>query len=251
MKHISSILLAGATLLALPAHAAELRGSPASMVQQNQVARTEGYTFVRSASQVKEFVQKERLVPVKGNSDYQVSPGVSFPYARPAVVLLLERLSAQYREACGERLVVTSLMRPTSQQPANAHQLSVHPTGMAVDLRISQRAACREWLEGALLSLEGKKVLDVTRERNPPHYHVAVFPEAYTAYVERQRAAEAERNEAPVAVKAAPTQPVSVAANPQPAAEQPDEKPSTKGPLLAAVLLAGAMVIRSRRRGEN
>ena len=106
MKKIPLIFFAGATLSALPAYAAagvELRGSPASMVHQNQIAKTEGYTFVRSGSQVEEFVEKDRLVRVKGNSDYQVSPGVSYPYARPAVVLFLERLSAQYRDACGER----------------------------------------------------------------------------------------------------------------------------------------------------
>ena len=31
---------------------------------------------------------------------------VSFPYARPELDLFLRRLSAQYRAACGERLVV-------------------------------------------------------------------------------------------------------------------------------------------------
>jgi hypothetical protein len=249
MKLVSSILLAGATLVALPAHAAELRGSPASMVQQNQVARAEGYTFVKTPSQVEKMVDKKHLVKVKGNADYQVLPSVSYPYARPAVVLLLERLSAQYREACGERLVVTSLTRPSSQQPSNAHQLSVHPTGMAVDLRISQRAACRQWLESTLLSLEAKEVLDVTRERNPPHYHIAVFPEAYTAYVARQRNAETEREETRLVAKAEAKSP-AVSSIPQPATEQPEEeRGGTKGPLLAAVLLAGAMVTRSRRRG--
>jgi hypothetical protein len=34
-----------------------------------------------------------------------------------------------------------------------------------------------------LLSLEDKVVLDVTRERNPAHYHVAVFPRQYERYV--------------------------------------------------------------------
>ncbi len=249
MKSIPSILLAGAALFALPAYAAELRGSPASMVQQNQVARAEGYTFVRSLSQVEKMVDEKYLVEVKGNADYQVLPAVSYPYARPSVALFLERLSVRYRAACGERLVVTSLTRPTSQQPANAHELSVHPTGMAVDLRISQRAACRQWLESTLLSLEEKKLLDVTRERKPPHYHVAVFPEAYTAYVEQQRATEKEREEAAVAVKAAPTKPAPVAPGPQPAAEQPEDERGARGSLLAAVLLAGAMVTRVRRRG--
>ena len=37
---------------------------------------------------------------------------VSFPFARPEVELFVQRLSGQYRRACGEQLVVTSLTRP-------------------------------------------------------------------------------------------------------------------------------------------
>ena len=46
-------------------------------------------------------------------------------------------------------------------------------------------AKARAWLESALLQLENRGVLDVTRERNPPHYHVAVYPAAYRAWVEK------------------------------------------------------------------
>src|SRR6185295_8964622 len=114
--------------------------------------------------------------------DYIVND-VSFPYARPAVKLFVQRLAAQYREATGQRLVITSLTRPINQQPENASALSVHPAGMAVDLRIPASAKHRRWLERTLLSLEDKAVLDVTRERHPAHYHVAVFPEQYENYV--------------------------------------------------------------------
>ena len=71
--------------------------------------------------------------------------------------------------------------------------MSVHPAGMAVDLRVSQSAESREWLEGMLLGLEKRGVLDVTREDSPPHYHVAIFPDAYAAYATEQMAAGAER----------------------------------------------------------
>jgi hypothetical protein len=53
---------------------------------------------------------------------------------------------------------------------------------MAVDLRIPASADARRWLETELLDLEQADVLDVTRERRPPHYHVAVFPEAFAAF---------------------------------------------------------------------
>src|SRR5690606_6429895 len=75
--------------------------------------------------------------------------------------------------------------RPLSNQPPNASDRSVHPTGMAVDLRVPNNARCRQWLESTLLSLEGSDVIEATRERNPPHYHVAVYPRPYTQYVAR------------------------------------------------------------------
>jgi hypothetical protein len=128
----------------------------------------------------------------------------------PEVKLFLERLGKQYREANGSPLVVTSLVRPSSEQPRNAHELSVHPAGMAVDFRVPSNAKARAWLESALLQLENRGVLDVTRERFPPHYHVAVFPVAYAAYVERI-SPSAERAESPVStpVSAAPVSAVA------------------------------------------
>lgn len=164
------------------ASAIGLRGSPASMRKQYRVAQNNNFTFLRNSKQVREFVQKERLEFLAGNEDY-VMGNVSFPYARDAVKLFVERLAAQYREATGDRLVITSLTRPLSLQPRNASQLSVHPAGMAVDFRIPTNIAHRHWLERTLLSLEDKNLLDVTRERNPAHYHVAVFPREYTRYV--------------------------------------------------------------------
>lgn len=174
----------GIVLLSLsaPASAQTLRGSRATMQTQNSVARQHDYSFLRTSSQVKKFVNLGLLVQLPGNADYELAR-VSFPYARPAIRTFVERLSAQYRSACGERLVVTSLTRPEARQPRNASDLSVHPAGMAVDLRVSKRAACRKWLESTLLSLEARGVVDATRERYPAHYHVAVFPEPYTQYV--------------------------------------------------------------------
>lgn len=184
--------LALTTLLALvpaTAVAAEgsLRGSPASMSRQHDVARDEELTFYRTPKAVLQEVEAGTLTPLEGNENYRIA-NVSFAYAVPEVRMFVERLSEQYRAACDEQLVVTSLTRPKSQQPRNAHVLSVHPAGMAVDLRISQQAQCRAWLENTLLSLESQQLLDVTRERYPPHYHVAVFPTPYREYVTRLEA---------------------------------------------------------------
>jgi hypothetical protein len=247
-----TVLLAAA---AVPAAAddATLRGSPGSMVRQHRVAEENDYSFLRTAGQVRDFVDKGVLVKVEGDANYSVAGGVSFPYARPAVGTFLERLGAQYREGCGEKLVVTSLTRPLANQPGNAHQLSVHPAGMAVDFRISRNAECRAWLESALLGLERRGVLDVTRERNPPHYHVAVFTDEYAAYLAKQRAdsvaaaARPAKSAAPVE-KAAPA--AAAAATSMRAAEQPaPERDSGPHPaLFGLVLAAGSLAITLRQR---
>ena len=171
-------------LAAAPAAASDgsLRGSPSSMERQHQVAVAEDYTFLRTPGQVQEYVREGRLVEIVANENFELAR-VSFPYGRPELGVFIERIAMQYRRACGERLVVTSLTRPLALQPRNAHALSVHPAGMAVDFRISQNADCRSWMEETLLSLERGGVLDITRERNPPHYHVALFPEPYMARV--------------------------------------------------------------------
>lgn len=172
-------------LSAFAPHAAaqSLQGSPRSLDIQNQMARLHGYTYLADAGQLKRFVEGGYLVRVRGNHDFRVHRHVSFPYAREAVRTFLHRLGAQYRGACGRQLVVTSLTRPHTHQPSNASSESVHPTGMAVDLRLSRSSRCRAWLERVLLSLERQGVLEATREKWPPHYHVVVFPDHYEKYV--------------------------------------------------------------------
>jgi hypothetical protein len=170
-----------------------LRGSPESMVRQHSVAKQEGHVFARTPAEIRALEESGALVRLDGDENYEVADFVRDRLALPEMRVFIERLAAQYRAATGEKLVVTSLIRPANRQPGNAHSLSVHPTGMAVDLRVSQRAASRQWLESTLLSLERQGLLDVTRESRPPHYHVALFPTPYLAHVERLQAAEAER----------------------------------------------------------
>ena len=176
------VALALGLVLETSAAAQSLRGSRASLVRQRHWAIAHSFTFLRTPTDVRDFVRKGLLEPLRGNGDYETH-AVSFPYARPEVRMFVERLAAQYRSACREKLVVTSATRPVTRQPRNASRLSTHPAGMAVDLRRSRRSSCRSWLESVLLQLEGRGVLEATRERYPPHYHVAVFPRPYARYV--------------------------------------------------------------------
>jgi LysM repeat protein len=180
------VILVGSLLLATASgvSAQTLKGSRIAMQRQHEVARAEDLTFLRDGAHVRQFVSRGLLVPVSANGDYELI-GVSFPYARPALKTFITRLARQYRQACGERLVLTSLTRPLSEQPRNASDLSVHPAGMAADLRVSRKRSCERWLGRTLLSLESRGLLEATRERRPPHFHVALFPEAYLRYVNR------------------------------------------------------------------
>src|SRR3954454_845243 len=181
---LSLLALSTCATCAAPLLAQSLLGSHESLLRQNQEAREHDFTYLRTSADVRDFAQQGLLVRLSGNANYELaSDEVSFPYARPEVKTFIERLSNQYRDACGERLVVTSLTRPITRQPPNASAISVHPTGMAIDLRRSDSSGCRQWLETVLLDLEGKGVLEATREQYPPHYHVAVFPNPYLQYV--------------------------------------------------------------------
>jgi hypothetical protein len=227
-------------LAAAPARAdvpVTLRGSPGSMARQHAVARDAGLTFAETPAQIRALTEAGALVRLEGNADYGLHPGVAMPVARPEMRTFVERLAAGYRAATGEQLIVTSLTRPATRQPGNAHALSVHPTGIALDLRVSQRPESRKWLEEALLEMERQGLLDVTRERRPPHYHVALFPGPYLAHEARLAAREA--------ADGGEAQPAAVGA------EAPPASPGGRRvswPLLAAAAaaLAAAVVLRFR-----
>lgn len=165
---LASLLCAGLV------QAQTLSGSPASIERQYRAALSYGYTFVNSARSVTEYVNTSQLTRVSPGK-HLVLHNVSYPYAVPETAQFLGRLGQQYHASCGEKLTVTSLLRPRDRQPSNSVAHSVHPAGMAIDLRIPSSHKCRAWLENTLLSLEKQHVVDVTRERRPPHYHVAVF----------------------------------------------------------------------------
>jgi hypothetical protein len=159
-----------------------LRGSRASIDRMYRHARSERLSFFQTPASVRRAVDKRQLVRLEADSTYDLHE-VRYPYVRPATRTFVRRLAAQYMAACGERLVVTSAVRPATRQPANSTTRSVHPTGMAVDFRKPQDGKCLRWLRATLLDLEGDGLLEATEEHSPAHFHVAVFPTEYARYV--------------------------------------------------------------------
>jgi hypothetical protein len=172
-------LLAAGAVLALALGTGELgaqslRGSASSVNEMHRTARNRGLAFLRTSTAVRRAVQSGKLVRLSSTKHYSVKR-MSHPYVQAATKTFVQRLGAQYYAACGERLVVTSAVRPLNRQPRNGSPKSVHPTGMAVDLRKPASRACLSWLRARLLELEGSGSIEATEEFRPPHFHVAVY----------------------------------------------------------------------------
>jgi hypothetical protein len=196
MKSQLSVLLLAAVVLVPCLEAQTLRGSRASVERIHRQALMHDLHFYETSDGIRRAHQRGRFVRLTGNADY-VLANVSHPYVLPETQTFVTRLAAQYRAACGEKLVVTSAVRPKSLRLVNGSDRSVHPTGMAVDLRRPTNARCLNWLRSTLLAVESRGVIEAVEERRPPHFHVAVFPVPYTRYVAGRggspRVAAAER----------------------------------------------------------
>lgn len=200
-------LLAALLLLAtapVTLAAQSLRGSPASVDRIHRQALAHGLHFYETGAGIHRAVERGRFVRLAGNADYRVH-NVSYPFVLPETHTFVTRLAAQYRAACGEQLVVTSALRPKSMRLSNSVDKSVHPTGMAVDLRRPTNPRCLGWLRTTLLAIEAGGAIEAVEERRPPHFHVAVFPRPYSGHLARVGG----RVNAPAVAQAAPSRPAA------------------------------------------
>lgn len=182
MKTIIPLGLLVLWAIGQPAEAQSLRGSRTSVDLMYEQAVSHELHFYQTASGIRRAAERGEFVRLTGNADYALG-SVSHPYVLPIARTFVHRLASQYREACGERLVVTSAVRPRSMQLLNSPERSVHPTGMAIDLRRPTKPACLTWLREVLAFLDGRGLVEATEERRPPHFHVAVFPAPYGSYL--------------------------------------------------------------------
>jgi LysM repeat protein len=176
--------------------------------------------FFRTSKGVYESVEDGELVMISITMDMTLDD-VTYPFVLPRTRDVLNVFARKYREACGERLVVTSAARPRTEQPRNASPKSVHPTGMAIDFR-KPAGKCLEYMRSELMLLERQGVLEATEERHPVHFHVAVLQRGRfapaTAVAASATATPVPQVPAPVIV--APT-PAAAAASVSPAAQSP------------------------------
>jgi len=154
-----------------------LRGSKESVQKMYDFAQAHHLPFYLTPTNIDDAIRKGALVPLTGDSTYSLTRGVGFSYATREAKQFVLAFAPQYLAACGTPLTVTSAARPTSRQPHNANPLSVHPTGIAVDLRRPPAGPCLTWVRNALSELEAKGFVEATEEHHPVHLHVAVLTE--------------------------------------------------------------------------
>ena len=166
--------VAGAGRADVSTGGASLRGSHEAVDRAYDEAVREGLPFVHSEDELERRARGgEYIALARSTATYQLK-GVGSPYVRPATHAFVTSFAADYARTCGEPLTVTSAMRPTTIRLRNSVEKSVHPTGMAVDLRAS-RTGCRAWMRTTLLDLERQGVIDATEEHHPVHFHVVVL----------------------------------------------------------------------------
>ena len=181
------LVTAGILVLAPAAHAQrgkktsrnsrppELRGSKESVEKMYEFAQANHLPFYLSPTNVRDAVEQQKLVPLTGDATYELTRGVGYTYATPEARQFVQAFAPLYLSACGTPLTVTSAARPITRQPRNANPHSVHPTGIAVDLRRPTAGACLTWVRAALAELENKGIIEATEERHPVHLHLAVL----------------------------------------------------------------------------
>jgi hypothetical protein len=167
--------LAVMAALGEPATAAAqtLRGSPSSVQRAYDFAKRRDLGFPRTRREVERAARAGTYVRLANGRTYQLR-NVQFPYVLPATRAVVVDLAARYSRACGQKMVVTSAIRPTSVRLLNSNPRTVHPTGLAVDLR-RPSGRCRAWLREALLRMEKAGTIDATEERFPAHFHLVVY----------------------------------------------------------------------------
>lgn len=195
VKHssrIAIITLVASLVASAPAAAQSLRGSHASVNLMYRRAVRGGLDFYETTSDVRRAVLRGELVALNGNANYRVV-NIGTPYVRPETRDFVIDLAADYRRGCGAPMVVTSATRPMSRRLRNGSSLSVHPTGMAIDLR-KPSGRCLTWLRRTLLATERRGVIEATEERRPPHFHIAVLPSRYKRVVATRARTAASRS---------------------------------------------------------
>lgn len=146
---------------------------------------------VTTSQQQYEYASSHQLIYMTSDEEYQARIGSGYfellqgpylivlakrPYVLPSTAKFVNQLAADYFVfGCG-KLVVTSAGRLSTERPSNGSIYSVHPFGLAVDLRTRFiPTECADWLRSYVSAKEASQEVDGTQEHHPEHLHVVVL----------------------------------------------------------------------------
>lgn len=136
-------------------------GCQSTSAQQYAYAKSRGLPSARNEAEFQILLANGTFVPIEAGPFLQVL--AKRPYARPETVRMVYELAPQYTAAGCGKLTVTDAARLTSEVYKGSSPDSVHPFGMAVDLRLRFiTPVCADWLRAKGRDFEAQKRSDVT-----------------------------------------------------------------------------------------
>ena len=151
--------------------------------QQYEYAQSHGLTIANSRN-FPELVSSGSLQRLEG-PNLRIKSGGVVPYVLPQTKYFILGLAFDYGQAgCGDLVITDALRFSDGNMPSAASSFSVHPRGMAVDVRTNGITEyCKKWLNDYLTVRENRMSVDVTYEQwktvrgrkvPNPHYHLVV-----------------------------------------------------------------------------
>ena len=147
-------------------------GCQTTSEQQMQYAKGRQIPLMTTVAQYEERKATGHFVPFEGPYLLVLAKR---PYALPSTVAFVTQMSVAYNAAGCGKLVVRDALRLTTERPKNGSIHSVHPAGMAIDIRVKYiKSECADWLRSYFRLKEAAGKVDGTHELEPEHLHVVV-----------------------------------------------------------------------------
>ncbi len=187
------------TIICLPLYsgaqaATSLRGSRASLVEQNRVANKENLTRIQNERIISLYAKNGILVRIPSGKGLHIDPRLELSrrYTRPWTAKFLTDLGANFQKKFGKELQINSCVRDIETQEdlrkrngnaaaTTGTRASSHLTGATCD--IARRGLSRkeqDYVRSRLLVQERLNHLEATEEHRQSVWHVMVY-RAYTA----------------------------------------------------------------------
>lgn len=140
---------------------------------QRQYADANGFRRVRDDREYWDKVRSGEFVLLQHPNLIVLA---SRPHVLPSTATFIYEVANEFAQTGCGKLTIRGAGRTIAERPSNGSHHSVHPAGMALDLRVWLSVECHAQLEEILAARERLGQADATREHNPPHFHVVVVP---------------------------------------------------------------------------